>query len=588
MDGGKTTKRKIIVRACQLASPSLFDALSADPEIADHINLPNSTSRRQRTYAIDVNILFDVTRHRESYERATTVIRSSLSGDINLCVTDEFLVELQRNAVADDPILEFAKTLPKLPVVNDEVLSVTKESLRNLIFPDRDPTRRNAEQDQSDLTHIAMAIHHEIDGFITREKSLLAASNRVREAFGVDVVSADDFYIRPDSESTVSLKPLISAFQRSSIHAFQESERTSLRSYLSHFGLGDSAIQDALRPGTEGDRTKRFVLKINDEVVGYTAWQIPRPLDIEASCFLFVNEEYKLALQFIEHILTSFARDATLDKGRSLRLFIGANQEGTLAKAINRMYRAGPTTSGESSLLCLQKLASGSLVTRDNWTDFVAWLADNGLQLESKMPGYEKVKRDGLKIFKSNNVTSFVKLEDLETYLENVLILFHNRPALVIPIRPTYAEELLGTAGAQHALFGNRDAWMKFERTYFRSPRNSKQAELGGPVVFYASGDTGAAIGYGRVTRSKVDEVESIDVQISSSGVLTKDELADLADQDGNIHIVSFSGFQPFVNRVRYKELKDLGIGQANFQTLERINFAQLTELMRMGLQNGE
>ncbi|MEQ8736010.1 MAG: GNAT family N-acetyltransferase [Rhodospirillaceae bacterium] len=591
VEGGKTTKRKIIVRVLQLDVPSLFEKLEKAKvnKITDHLRFGSAPLHRKRTYAIDLNVLFDLVRTRERYDDAAAILRGAMSGSYDVYVTKEMLFELDRTSrnIQHDPILELVKNLPVLPDVQAVTLEPLVQKLRPVVFPDRSKTRTKAVQDNSDLAHLAMAIHHELDGFITREKLILSSAGGLQSQFNFEILSSADFSAPSDVQSTIQRNPVVTDTEFPSAREFQEENRADVKSFLNQLGISDSAIKAALKPGNDKEPAKRYVLKIQDEIVGFSSWCIPTSFDKEANCYLFVEESRSGSLQFTEHILESFAREVATDKGRCLYLYLSASQPNASALAENFFYLPAPDRGAIYSLVSFQKYSVSGLVTPETWSSFVQSLYElAGVKLDSVMPNYDEVQRDGIKIIKDDGKAVYLDLIGLESYVTNVLVLFRNRPGIILPIRPAFSEELLGKADDQHLLFGNSGALLKVERTYFRSPIGSAAVLAGDPLVFYSSERAKAAIGCARVTFSEVINIENIDAKLSSSGVLSDRELAKRADNRGNIHMISFDGFQQFTNPVSYSDLKKTGAGKQNFITIEKLEPITLKNICLMGFGN--
>ncbi len=93
--GGKTRDRNINVRLRELDSMSLFKGLyshakleSKEKSLLTYIERPISTNP---TYAIDLNVFFDVAKRRSEFDEANEVIRAGFNNKIKLCVTNEFV-----------------------------------------------------------------------------------------------------------------------------------------------------------------------------------------------------------------------------------------------------------------------------------------------------------------------------------------------------------------------------------------------------------------------------------------------------------------------------------------------------------------
>jgi predicted nucleic acid-binding protein len=146
------------------------------------------------TYAMDVNVVLDLTKERKNEDTIRRLLGFSLYGKGQVCVTAEFVTELQKHSAnfPKDPVLAFAKALPTLPRVASEVLAPIVEQLAPIVFPDRHRKRQLKDSDLSDLSHLAQCIHHEVTGFITSDGAVLRAQEEMYKQFNIQVLSPDE------------------------------------------------------------------------------------------------------------------------------------------------------------------------------------------------------------------------------------------------------------------------------------------------------------------------------------------------------------------------------------------------------------
>ena len=87
---------------------------------------------------------------------------ASFSNFVRLAITDEFVKELESTSDPQptDPILDLARSLPRLPTPPPLSLVQITLDLREILFPSGSTERNLRTQDQSDLVHLATAIHH--------------------------------------------------------------------------------------------------------------------------------------------------------------------------------------------------------------------------------------------------------------------------------------------------------------------------------------------------------------------------------------------------------------------------------------------
>jgi GNAT superfamily N-acetyltransferase len=592
LPGGKSKKRRIILRALTLDTPSLFSALETKErrEFGSLVSLPNGPLKQERGYALDLCIILDVVRNRTYQNQASELIGLSLAGHFDLFVTSEFADELRRNKGErkDDPLFELALRLPTLPPLDWKTISTETDQLKAIIFSPDSTGRKPKVQDESDVRHIASAIHHGLDGFITREKRILRSAAVIKNRYGLDVLSPQDFGYGDTDRNTIEVDTLIFGKESFVVGRFIESDRHQVTELLEQLGVSHAVAKSALKPGPTSQARSRYVLKESEKIIGFASWTTPSPVDEEVQCFLFVDESVPRSQTFIEHILESFSRDVAYERGRKFCLYISLAQTMSQQVAVQSGYQQTGEPQEEEPTLCLMKFAISGLVYPGNWESFVTTVENLArIQLPKRMPTYRSVKRDGLEVVRiGQRKVEYIDLFGLETYLKPVHVLFPGREGVLVPIIRSFAEDLLGSISDQDRLFGVFDAKMKLEKAFFRNPRLAGDVHRGDTVVFYASGTGGGpkkAVGCGRVTFSEVMKVDEVDLKTRNSGVLSRELLQLRADKQNRVHVFTFDGFQPFVQEVGIDDLRKIGAGRKNFITIERLGQAAFKKLMLRG-----
>jgi ribosomal protein S18 acetylase RimI-like enzyme len=187
--GGASRGRTINIRYRQLDTPALFGCRRPVTGIPLTEPLPNLST----VFALDLNIFFDVIRHRPRHDHGAAVMSAAFDGIVRLAVTEEFANELRRTAMGvSDPLLEFALQLPTLPApvlgLNQHLIN----ELATLVFPERAGVGALTVQDRSDLAHLAIAAHHKVTGFVTAEDALVRAADTIEAKFGIRTVHVRD------------------------------------------------------------------------------------------------------------------------------------------------------------------------------------------------------------------------------------------------------------------------------------------------------------------------------------------------------------------------------------------------------------
>ena len=167
--GGVTRGRTINIRSRQLDTPALFGYRRPVTGIPLTEPLPNLSA----VFALDLNVFFDVLKHRPRHDYGAAVMSAAFDNIVRLAVTEEFANELRRTTTGmPDPLLEFALQLPTLPAPVHGLSQQLINELAIIVFPQRAAAQRLTAQDESDLAHLAIAAHHKVTGFVTAEEAL--------------------------------------------------------------------------------------------------------------------------------------------------------------------------------------------------------------------------------------------------------------------------------------------------------------------------------------------------------------------------------------------------------------------------------
>ncbi len=585
--GGKTTKRTINVRAKELATPSLFGAMGQagnvmriDPGRVGYTNRPLSSTP---SYAIDLNVFFDVTRDRERADEAELLFGAALSNHVKICVTSEFLRELERRSVdaKNDPILAFARSLPRLPDVQPNLLEPLTSELRHAVFREKS---KLSENDISDLRHLAECIHHRVSGFVTGEKNLLTASNAIREAYGLDVTSVSDLsFSVEDVASGGDCTHAAFASQHISLVTLQEIERSRAEKFLVCRGVSQDTMSFILNPGVSSAPRRRLIATVDGAIVAVASWDVLTKFRKRTILYLVVDESHPSSTRIIDHILESVLRDSEARRLNRVDLVPGPGQVQTIETAIQRGFRRRLSEDGSSFSSELSKISFNGMVTPKIWSEFAASFCDlSGLALPKAMPKDAELMHTGIvaRTLGGRQSVQF-SLFEFETLISPGMLVFKSRDALILPVLRRYAKDMFSAYGSRYELqaelFPGKEALIHTEKSYFRSQKNTGWFKRGMPVVFYVSGKGGgqkAAIGVGRVTFSDKLTLEEIEINLTRQGVLDLGELNMLAtgSRDHKIHAFTFDNFSLFPTAVPFKRLKELGVvSDANLVTVQKL-----------------
>ncbi len=579
--GGATRGRTINVRSHQFNTPSLFGYRRPVTGIPLTEPLPNLTT----ILALDLNVFFDVARHRPRSEYGAVVMSAAFNNIVRLTVTLEFASELRRSSTStQDPILEFALQLPTLPAPPNGVSATVIDELAALVFPARAAAGTLTVQDKSDLTHLAIAAHHKITAFVTAEDALVRASSAIAARFGIRVLHVKD--LAETIKSTTSVcSPLDIGF---SDHDLRLSDVTAqygaaIRTLVESVKLPRELRSLALAEGVQASTRQSIAIAFKDEVICAAFWQPQSVLQGGLEALLLVDEDQVSSLVSVNALLNRLSRIASERGPARVQIIIPNSAIGAQDVAIRYGFMRCSEIDLEVSRY--QRLSIGGVVDAASWPS-----ARKNLQETADMrlaENFAAIADDEQRVhFQNQNGNEFmIDLFDLETNLSPTMFLLPGRGAVLVPIRSAYADDLLGTA-AQGSLLPKPRAAVLHERTYFSAARNERLLVKGTPIVFYESGKFGgrsAAVAVARVTGTVVVAKGQIDSPLLEGGVVDKEGIQDLSSST-QIAATTMDNVMRLRKPVPLKLLRGFGcIDKANLITSRSITSDQLKKIMAEG-----
>ena len=587
LDGGTSRNRKINLRVLRLNTPSLFDEVQP---VQEPIEYETGPMLQTPSYVIDLNIVMDLVKpNRPERDSAIAVFRSAMTGDIRLFAAPELTAELLRNHKPNrpDPILEFANTLSPLPPVNNLNLEKIRLELEKLVFVE---AKAESINDQSDLRHLATCIHHKIHGFITRDTLLLSAHQRINSRYGLNIVAPGEFYAEPIDSELRLIAQLPEPGSSLEIGDFVQAEQISVDEFFIQMGIDNRDAGNIWSPGSNNAPRRRIVAATGTQVIGIATYDRPPDALSDSVAFLIVNELNPAAEICIDHLLEQISRDHVYRRTDRILLTIRREDERSISTAHKRGYRTGEVGPGGSRFTTLAKLSFRPLVSDSNWAEFrKAFAKNSGYSFAKEFPNFKNIVNNQIPIIRPDGFAGRVGLFELETLFSPVLFLFYNREGAIIPIRRSFADELLGETPTQRSLLAPREAFLRVEKAYYRQPKHQKFLTVGCPVVFYVSGRAGgssSAVGVGRVTSISTHHLDEIPIQFRRQGVLDEKELIDLSSKSGSVQVITFDNFKPFKQAISFSQLKKLNaVSGANLVTAQRLDRAALTRICETGLR---
>ena len=581
--GGQTKNRLINERLFEVAGASLWSSTAAVKD-AQLLTLALSQPVLSvANYAIDVNVLLDVTKNRDHAALVRDVISGAIRNEYRLCVTSELSKELERasSKVNVDPVLNLARGLPTLPSVPSQAVKTLHQELRSLLFTDPGRSPKRHLNDESDVMHLAMCIHHKVSGFITRDAAILRAAVLILEKYALEVLSPADLS-SGESRRDDGIAALRASIEGSSftVAVLDEAARGEAELFLDRHGLA-KVSQTILDPGTDQSLRTRLIFRRDVGVAAIATWTPLSRHGRELHVFLIVDDQASHSERAVDHVLETAGNSVVGRDMVRIVLHTLPTQAATRETARKRGFELLRNTS--DGLFISVRYAHGGVITEKNWSEFVQQLqAATGLEITTRCPTHSELANTGLLVkHRNNDYTKLISLFELETSLSPVLIIGKGRPAVMTPIREDYANDLISASTRQFTLFA-KEAPTHLERAYFGRPGMERAFARGAIVVFYISGRRNEAVGLGRVTAAGRYSLSDAFQIFSRQGVLAHEEMQEIS-QDGYVGVFTFDAYRNLPKPIGFATLRAEGIANAaNLVTSQQISRDQLLRIMSL------
>jgi GNAT superfamily N-acetyltransferase len=579
--GGSSRGRVINIRGKQLDTPALFGYRQR----VSGLPLAEPISAFTPVLTIDLNVFFDVAKNRPRATFGGIVMGASFNNLIRLTVTDEFAAELRRTSSGThDPVLEFALQLPTLSSPMEGIPEVTLQRLSEIVFPARAASGSLTVQDRSDLKHLAIAAHHTVTAFVTAERALVDASQELEEQFGLRVVHVENLAALLMEIAKVR-SPLDIGFADGDLRLSGMDARLSpsIDALSSALELSEDVRTSLTSKGMQSENRNALLTSLGDDIVCMASWKAHASFTRELDVLLLVDEEQASCEVAVDALLHQLSRIATASGPARIQLTI----PNVCLNGQRIALRCGFLRCSDTSpkLSRFQRLSIGAPVPEASWESIrraIQGMAD--MTFPSDFPLFTGA--DMRVNFEAKDSKEFaIDLFDLETTLSPTILLLAGRSGVLVPIKPIYADDLLGTA-EQASLFPKRKAAVIHERTYFCSSRNVKQFERGTAAVFYESGKSNgrmAAIALARVRNAEVISKHKLSHNTIECGVLDEQDLIEITEGE-QVTALTFDNVMKLKRPVPLSKLRELGcIDGANAVTSRTITATQLQQIVEEG-----
>lgn len=499
---------------------------------------------------MDANVFFDLQAVDDpESEESQALLADWLQADVELCIADELLNEINRNSDRQERERQraFAQNFTRVQSDNAEFDTVRCEL--DAFFP-----KPRSESDESDLREIARTIAAHVQFFVTRDTALLDKADGIYQRFGLSIIRPTDLIIHLDAlRRETEYQPVRFA---GTVWQWQLVQRGEQEQLIEQFARADQGETRAV--------FQRMLWRVLADPQQYECWVARDDTRTPLALIAYDRQQHgtlgipvfrlrhstlgpTLARYLILRAVNVAAREQRVltritDPHVTPTITIALQQDAfvKLGGAWVKPHLAVVASAAEVAKRLLALAAHGG--------DFAPYYAEYAALLDT--PGA------------INDVQSMVDLERIiwPAKIANAAI-----PTFIVPIRAHWAHELFDEHLATQTLFGARpDLALNREAAYYRAVR---PAVLTAParILWYVSQDeryngAGSIRACSRLDEVLVGKPKVLFRQFRRLGVYTWANVFDLAKHDVNQEIMAlrFSNTELFTHPIALRELRHI------------------------------
>jgi len=287
-------------------------------------------------------------------------------------------------------------------------------------------------------------------------------------------------------------------------------------------------------------------------------------------------DSWLVADHFLAHLL---AQASPRPIAASLTLY-GADE--TVVEHLKSRGCLGHAETGGSSVKLIRLVIGGFAETED-WSKLKHWIKSAvGLDVLSSLETINSTSKN-VECRSESGERRTIRWFDLETVTGPVLYLFRSGGGVLVPIKRTFAEELLGAR--QATALPVQPARIRTERVYFRKAAKL-DVGVGLPIIFRESAKergSGSAIGCARLTLNEILDTDVAKQKYRRQGVVDLNRY-EVVGATNKVGVIGFDNFQEFPVPVSFQKLKELGaVSGAQNITAECASDDVVRNIIRLG-----
>ena len=504
---------------------------------------------------MDAQVFFDLDAPAEDETAVPSkaLLSDFLLDEVNLQITDEMLVEIDRDDVDERRNRSRQEALGFQQVSYDELSFRRIRAELEKVLPTA------SDNDLSDIKQLAKAAASNATYFATRDKKLLGKSREVSELTGLRV--------RSPAHVIVEVNDCMAGVQGAERVSGPDVEwrrlsATELQSFESQMFL------------REGERKHHFERKLN--------MHLSKPQSSICEILRFAGSTVAVRVVSVDqrqvlnvHLgrVTHRAHERLIEPYFVMALVLKAAQTGVAVIVIDRDEASDRLASHYRDL---------GFVEHEG--DLVRFCIPAVLRRDEVLSRMESLRP------RSSSVFSRMEPGELERRCSPLCLSDFEQSFLIIPIRPGYAVNIVDFMGSADDLFGGDPSrLLRPDNAYYRSAGTFRTLKPPTRILWYVSGD-GLVAGSSHLDRVEIGPAKDIFRKHQKRGTLDRKRVVEIAngDPEGEVMALSFSDTHPFPNPVSLEDIRevysDLGDGtQFAPMSIRPVSAEIFHELFRRG-----
>ncbi len=496
-------------------------------------------------------------------------------------VSEEFVRELERNTQQEkqsDPLLSFARHLPRAPSVNSRELNELTKTVTAKIFGAISFEQRNYTQCVSDARHVSQAILSGSLGFITADKKILEARAKLLEHYQIDIIHPSEFDEILNSDLTLTDD---SSTKNGKDFEVKIIDRQTAEDFIMEQLANGHIIEEYLPKNMHASNERCYSVYESDKLVALSFLSVENTVPPKSNVTIVTDVETQHVRFYIAHLIEKAVQASVKQKANLIRLLVPPGQY--VAREMAKSYGFHQIEQGRFEKYCF-----GCPITPTN-SDSISRTAYRATGINITIdPSKETASQ--IFILGDGGAKNPMSVYEAETVFSPALFFSPVREAVIASIQKRYTADLLGTVDDQPLLplWDARDVQFSPIKCFVNSPRTTSKLKVGMPLFFYESGKGNGAKAIRAVGRI-------IDTSIVEKRDIPNKHIRQMAIDDSNefsasekVLLTIFDSLFVFPEDCSLDKMRELGVNDpANLVAPYVISGDVAIKLIDWGWRNG-